>query len=484
MNNTLNDDLAFDEHWVDTVLLAGAGNDPCLWLGRDIDRSTLRLEITRFENLLADAGLQARGTVALRLPPSLGYVSALLASWRLGAQVILIDYRLTQAETRRVIEQLAPQIVVENTNPKASGLRGYIDVEPAITIRVAGLPARTHHALIQLSSGSTGPSKVIARTFEDLGNELDRYDRLTEFVRPGERIVLLSSMVHVLGLVGALLYGLHAHAEVVLPERMTAAGIIDAVSLRDHPTTIIGVPFYAELLAGAGPNRPPAGLVRMIVAGELLRPGMARAFTETFGVPLGTMYGMTEVGVIATDLSGQLQPALEPTHGMELHILDGELHLRMPACPYLGVNDLSRWSDGWLHTRDAATFDSKTGHVVILGRRDSQVSVGGLKVDLTEVEQTLAATPGVTQAVVVFDNGGIEAYLVLEKDIELSTVSAHLANEMAAYKVPRHLRVLAALPRTATGKIVRNPGELQAELARHLGIETSANRPASQGVSA
>lgn len=114
-----------------------------------------------------------------------------------------------------------------------------------------GRPARTGHALIQLSSGSTGPAKVIARTASDLLRELDCYHRLVEFPGEGERVVLLSSVVHVLGLVGGLLNSLHARASLTVPERMTAAGILAAVAAGDRPTTVIGVPFHAELLAGA-----------------------------------------------------------------------------------------------------------------------------------------------------------------------------------------------------------------------------------------
>ena len=101
-----------------------------------------------------------------------------------------------------------------------------------------------------------------------------------------------------------------------------------------------------------------------------------------------------------------------PAPGLTFREQDGELHLALPASPYLGEQDPSRWSDGWLHTRDAGTVDPRTGLVRVLGRRDSQVSVGGLKVDLTEVEHTLAALPEVANVVVIHDHA-IEAYLVL-----------------------------------------------------------------------
>ena len=458
-------------HWVDSMLLAGDGAGPALALDRKVDRRDLRNLVDEARLTLEKAGLAPGGTVALRLPPSLGFVATLLAAWRLDAQVSLLDHRLTRAEVDRALTRLAPQVLVEPAGPVNTALRGYAVIEPVAVALEGGRPAEQHvhghmHVLIQLSSGSTGPSKVIARTMPDLADELDRYSRLPEFPQRGERVVLLSSMVHVLGLVGGLLWSLHAGAELVLPERLTAAGILDAVGAGPEPTTVIGVPFYAELLASATPPGPLPSFTRMIVAGELVRPGVPEAFTARYGIPLGTMYGMTELGVIATDLTGRLRPAVAPTHGLDLRIDQGELHIRRPDSPYLGESDPARWSDGWLHTRDAATVDPGTGQVTILGRRDSQVSIGGLKVDLTEVEQTLCAVDGVAEAVVVFDNGGIEAYLVLADGASAAVVREDLALEVAAYKLPRHLRALPALPRTATGKLLRETAALREAAGR------------------
>src|SRR5262249_55486229 len=157
------------------------------------------------------------------------------------------------------------------------------------------------------------------------------------------------------------------------------------------------------------------------------------AFTSGYGVPLGSMYGMTELGVIATDLSGKLAPAVAPAPGMRLRVCDGELQAAMPASPYIVLVDETRWTGGWLSTSAAAAMDPQTGHVTILGRLDSQVSVGGLKVDLTEVEQTICALPAVAACVVSFD-GAIEAYLALRPGSELAEVEAAMAEQLAAFK--------------------------------------------------
>jgi acyl-coenzyme A synthetase/AMP-(fatty) acid ligase len=131
------------------------------------------------------------------------------------------------------------------------------------------------------------------------------YQQIEGTPQPGERIVLLASMVHVLGLVGGLLHGLHTGVRLVLPRFLAADAILAAVAADPAPATIIGVPVHLDLLtAGPKPERP-AALKRMTVGGELVRPAVWQAFADRFGVPLGNMYGMTEVGVIATDCSAR-----------------------------------------------------------------------------------------------------------------------------------------------------------------------------------
>lgn len=440
------------------ILLAGDPAQECLSLGRAVDRGELRTLVEAQAAELRAAGLAEGGALALRLPPSLAFVAALLAGWSCGAQVSLLDHRLTEAEAERALERVGAQVVVTGTDVVASKLRGYAEATAVAATRPGGRPAGTDHALVQLSSGSTGASKVIARTAADLHAELERYRALRDpaFPGAGERMVVLASVVHVLGLVGGLLHGLANGVPLAFADRLTGDGILATVAADPRPTTVLGVPFHAELLAAAG--APTANLRGAIVAGEMVRPGLPDAFRARLGVPLGTMYGMTEVGVIATDLDGRRHPSVLPC--VEVRAVAGELQVRRDASPYLGLSDPSRWSDGWLRTRDAATVDDATGAVTIRGRLDSQVSIGGLKVDLTEVEQTLAALPEVAEVVVLHDDG-IEAYLSLVPGARPDAVEAAVVRELAAFKRPRRLRVLTALPRTATNKVVRNPAALR-----------------------
>jgi len=456
-----------DPAWVDELLLSGPADQVALVFDAPVTRGELRRLVAAKQAVLASAGLGHNdaggpgGSVALCLAPSLAFVTNLLACWRLGARVALLDHRLTAFEIDAALRRLAPQVVVSALHAAGGPLRGFHDVEERVAT-YPGRPADTAHALIQLSSGSTGPSKVIARTAANLVEELERYAKIGPGVpQPDERIVSLASMVHVLGLVGGLLYGLHVGAQVVVPARMTVDGILAAVAAGPEPTTILGVPFHIELLSSVRQPMKLPQLSGMTTGGELVRAEVYNGFVERYGVRLGNMYGMTEVGVIATDLFGEHRPSLTPAPGLTVREEAGELLVSLAASPYLGLSDPARWARGWLHTKDAGTVDPLTGRFRIQGRRDSQVSVGGLKVDLTEVEHTLAALPGVAAAVVTFDKA-IEAYVMLRDGTTAAGVQGALAERLAAFKRPRVLRVVDQLPRTATGKLVRDRSALLA----------------------
>jgi hypothetical protein len=174
------------------------------------------------------------------------------------------------------LRRLEPQVVVSAEHSTGGPLRGFVEITERAD-PYPGRPAATTHAVIQLSSGSTGPSKIIARDAANLVDEVKRYTMIAGVPRGGERIVSLASMVHVLGLVGGLLYGLHAGVTLTIPARMTADGILSTVGAGSQPTTLLGVPFHIELLASVlEPPKPPQ-LTGMTTGGELVRrPGHRR----------------------------------------------------------------------------------------------------------------------------------------------------------------------------------------------------------------
>jgi 3-hydroxy-4-methylanthranilate adenylyltransferase len=440
---------------VDEVLFGDAGG-ASLRLGSAVSPDVLRRNVAAVE---AEARVGPGDVLALRLPPSPALVYTLLAGWRAGAQVVLLDHRLTDHEVTAALELLAPRALVSAESGYGGPLLGHHQVRTRID-RFPGRPAESDHVLVQLSSGSTGPSKVIGRTAAGLAAELERYARTPGMPGRGDRIVVLGSLIHTYGLIGGLLYGLHAGAEVVVPDQLTSNGIIDAIAAGSAPTTVLGVPVHMELLAATGGRDALPQLAGAVSAGEVIRPELPAAFAERYGVPLGECYGMTETGLIAMDVAGAHRPAVgPPAPGVEVRLDGGELLVACPESPYLGQVDEARWVDGWLHTRDAAEIDA-AGAVRVLGRLDSQVNVGGTRIDLSEVEHTLAALPLVSEAVVVFDRK-IEAYVALRDPARLADVEAELTTRLASFKRPR-LNLVERLPRTSSGKRRRDLPALRA----------------------
>ena len=112
-------------NWVDRELLAGPDDDVCLHLGTPLTRKELRQLVESQQDRLVEAGLADGGTAALHLPPSLGYVASLLAAWRIGAQVSLLDHRLSRAEVDKALDRLAPQVVVEAADVTMAPMSGW-----------------------------------------------------------------------------------------------------------------------------------------------------------------------------------------------------------------------------------------------------------------------------------------------------------------------------------------------------------------------
>ncbi|MFE2674403.1 AMP-binding enzyme, partial [Streptomyces hygroscopicus] len=201
--------------------------------------------------------------------------------------------------------------------------------------------------------------------------------------------------------------------------------------------------------------------------GETSPPHTAARFAGRLGIGVGESYGTTETGVIAMEVSGAARPAVGPAApGVRLRVHEGELEVWLPdGSPYLHGSGGDRYADGWLRTRDRAELDA-SGAVRLLGRGDSLVVIGGLKVDLTEVETVLREHPRVSGAVVVHA-GATEAYVATGPDGPAAGELLRWCRErLADYKVPRVVHVLPDLPRTSNGKLVRHREALLARSAR------------------
>src|SRR5215218_10371561 len=118
--------------WVDEILLAGRDDQVCFRVPDSIDRAAVRRLVADRRDRLTAAGLRPGGAAAVRLPPSIAYVANLLAIWQLGAQAVLLDYRLTDHEVEQARRRLSPQVLVAPLRV-AGGLRVFFDVEDTIS---------------------------------------------------------------------------------------------------------------------------------------------------------------------------------------------------------------------------------------------------------------------------------------------------------------------------------------------------------------
>lgn len=446
---------------VSDLLAQHADDLPYLIADHVVTHGELREAVRQETALFASAGVREGSTVALQVPPSFTQIEVLLALWQLGAQVMVVDHRLKPAEVEQLRALCQPQYVVRAGASGWSRLNFRPRYELVTEKRADGVPASTAHRLIQFSSGSTGRPKVVGRTEESILLEIRRFNQLTGMPALGERVLLLSSTAHSFGLIAGLLHSLFAGVGVVFAPRVAAADILRAAA-EHEVSAIFGVPFHYELLATAE-NPPVLPSLRCAVSGgELMPPAVAERFHEVYGVRVGESYGTTETGVIAMDVSGRQRPSVGPaTPGVLLRISDGEVEVRMPASPYLTEDGQDRYVDGWLRTRDRAELTLE-GTVRLLGRGDSLVVIGGLKVDLTEIEDVLTRHGSVAEAVLVHGDV-IEAYVstvdeTLAAEDLVRWCSAHLAD----YKLPKLVRVLPTLPRTPNGKLIRDRSALRA----------------------
>ncbi|MEU1786796.1 class I adenylate-forming enzyme family protein [Streptomyces sparsogenes] len=431
-----------------------------------VTRGELRERVARQAEVFAGYGIGPGSTVGLRTPPSFTQVEVALALWRLGAQVMLFDFRLKPAEVEALRATCRPRFMVRaGSNARAAfGFRP--EYEVVTESHATGRPATTGHGLLQFSSGSTGRPKVVGRTVRSLAAEVERFAAIPGMPAEGDRLLLLSSTMHSFGLIGGLLHSLAAGVCVVFTPRVTARDILR--SAVDHRiAALFGVPMHYELLAAATDPPELPDLRVAVSGGEMMPPEVAARFAERYGVPVGESYGTTETGVVAMDVSGALRPSVgRPAPGVVVREHKGELDVALEESPYLFDSGGAQYADGWLHTRDRATVDD-TGAVRLHGRADSLVVIGGLKVDLTEVEHVLRRHPAVEQAVLVHE-GVTEAYVAVAAGEERPSAEELLRwcrERLADYKLPKVIRLLESLPRTSNGKLVRQAATLQAAAA-------------------
>lgn len=394
----------------------------------------------------AAAVLQAKGIeggdrVALQLPPGPPFLAALHATLMLGAAVVPIDLRLT-ADERAHRSQGAKLTVAEplarTTEPDARTLDRLDAQAPATIVHTSGTTAEPKEVALTVGNW----------TWNALGSAL------ALGVDPGDRWLCALPLSHVGGLailIRSAIYG----TTVVLHERFDTEATLTAIE-RDHVTLVSLVPTTLERLLDAGLKAPNPLRVALIGGGPLA-PVLAAQAQEA-GIPVAQTYGMTEAcSQVATSLPGEPETAGRPLVGQRVEIApDGEILVAGPT-----VAPGTAAADGWLHTGDCGTLDPQ-GRLTITGRKADTIVSGGENVAPAEVEAALLEHPAVADAAV---HGrpdpqwgeAVVATVVLHdgSHAEAEELRAHVASQLARYKVPKEIAFAATLPRTASGKLLR-----------------------------
>jgi len=389
----------------------------------------LAREAARAARRLAGRGVRRGDRVGLELPPGEAFCVALHGCLLLGAVAVPIDVRLG-AEERLAVGRGVATVV-----------DGPLDGEEA-DVALAARHDLDAIAVVVHTSGSSGRPKPIELTY---GNWL--WSALGSAVALGldraERWLSALPLSHVGGLSIVVRSAIYATTAVVQPGFDTERVLHELV--RPGGATIVSlVPTTLQRLLDAGLRAPPA-LRWALLGGAPISPGLLGRAAAA-GVPVAPTYGLTEACSQVTTNGAPLfctTVRLAP---------DGEILVSGPtvapaAGPVLPTGDLGAWNaDGSLH---------------VAGRKADTIVTGGENVAPAEVEAVLEGHPAVAEAAV---HGradrewgeAVIATVVLRDDASEAELRAHCAARLAAFKVPKAIRFVDALPRTRSGKLVRD----------------------------
>lgn len=417
---------------------------------------------------LDEAGVEPGDRVALALPNGPEFVAALLGTWKLGATACPLNPQLTGAERQLIERDLVP--------------RAWLATAPARRGRRPAPAAARGPALVLYTSGSTGRPRGAVLSHAALEGAIRSWVGPVMALEPGDVVLGVLPFAHSFGLCGALLAPLLAGAAVVTLPRFTPEAVLATIPAEG----ITVFPGVATMFAAVidAPAFSPGALapLRLAVAGAAPCPWeLARRWREATGCRILRGYGMTElfrpISYRAKDATDVPERVGEAVPGVELCVVDedgrpqpagtvGELWIRTPWAMdgYLGAPEETAavLAGGWFRTGDLASLDAR-GRVRIAGRKKELILRGGYSVSPREVESVLLGHPDVAEAAVAGVTDArlgeeIVAFVALRPGARPAAESllAFCRERLAAYKAPRRVVFVEALPRSATGKVLRS----------------------------
>jgi acyl-CoA synthetase (AMP-forming)/AMP-acid ligase II len=301
------------------------------------------------------------------------------------------------------------------------------------------------------TGGSTGAPKMWTKTVRNLLAEtiaiIEHYA-----VTDADRLVATVSPCHIYGLLYAILTPLLADAAVAAPTPSFPVEIEEVVN-QSRATVLISVPAHYRALNGH--PFAPRGLRLAFSSAGMLAAEDAGAFSGQTGVGIAEIYGSTETGGIAARVRANGETDFKPYDTVDVRIEGERFKVRSD---YLSPG-LADPGDGYFTMGDRVV-PTEGGRFALLGRVDGVVKVGGQRVDLEAVCQTIKAYPGVRDALVLSLPVGRgrenQIVAVVEGNLDAAALNRSLLDDLEPYARPRSIKVVAKMPLTAAGKYDRH----------------------------
>ncbi|MEV4676663.1 AMP-binding protein [Actinomadura sp. NPDC049382] len=450
------------------------------------DRGSLTFgELEHRCNALANA-LLARGTgpgstVGILCRNHRGLLEAMSGAAKTGASVLFLNTDFAAPQLRDAMAREGVTVLLHDDEfaPLVDGLDLPCFSESAMEDLIGGAdgtppPAPSRHgSMVILTSGTSGRPKgaprAQPRSLALPGGILSKVP-----FRAGESMFVGPPLFHGLGLTSALL-ALGLGSTLVLRRRFDAEQVLD--DLEEHGcTSFVAVPvMLSRLLAVPGlQTRDLSRLKVIMTGGARLDAGLGGRVLAAFGPSLYNFYGSTEASCITIATPDDLAAAPgcvgRPPAGTRVAVLGADGRPVPPgAVGRIFVDTPARFGGytggggkeevgGLMAVGDLGHLDA-AGRLHVDGRADDVIVSGGENVHPGEVEDLLAAHPGVDEAAVVGVPDAefgqrLRAYVVA-RGLTEDDLRAHVAANLARHKVPREVVFLDALPRNPAGKVVK-----------------------------
>ena len=434
-----------------------------VWDGGALTFGEIDERADAFAETLTSRGVEPGDSVALSIGNHWAFAVALLAGWKVGATVAPLDALLKDEERAGIVDDLRPAALVHEADVAGAARTGRRRT-------IAGATGAPAPALILYTSGSTGRPKGAVLSHGALELAIESWAGPVMALTASDVVLATLPLAHSFGLNGALLAPLLVGATVALLDRFAPERVLDAI--RHHRVTVFpGVAtMFRRLLDAPELASADVSSVRIAVSGAAPCPWeLAERWRDRTGIRIVRGYGMTE---LFRPISYQAASPKEspdsigwPVPGVEIRIVEDELWIKSPSAmdAYINAPEETRdvLVDGWFRTGDLATVGAD-GLVTIVGRKRERILRGGYSVFPAEVEAALLTHPAVAEAAVLGAphpelGEDVAAFVVLRAGATAAPdeLIAHCRERLATFKYPRRLTVVDALPRSATGKILK-----------------------------